>query len=245
MMNKIYVVGLGPGDEKYMTGEARAALENCELICGYSVYVDLVSPLFPQKPVFTTPMTREIERCRTALSHAAEGRTVAMVCSGDAGVYGMAGLIYELSSEYPPVEIEVVSGVTAALSGAAVLGAPLSHDFAVISLSDLLTDWELIEKRLELAAQGDFCLALYNPASKKRAGHLSRACAILLKHKSPETVCGWVRNIGRDGESFEIMSLRELQNTKLDMFCTVFVGNTETKIIKGRMVTPRGYEKKL
>lgn len=244
-MNKIYVVGLGPGDEKYMTGEARAALSGCELICGYGVYVDLVSPLFPEKPVLTTPMTREIERCRAALEKAAEGKTVAMVCSGDAGVYGMAGLIYELSPEYPPVEIEVISGVTAALSGGAVLGAPLTHDFAVISLSDLLTDWALIEKRLGLAAQGDFCIALYNPASKKRANHLHRACGILLEHKSPETVCGWVRNIGRPGQSFETMSLKELQNAKLDMFCTAFVGNAETRLIAGRMVTPRGYEKKL
>ncbi len=244
-MKKLYVVGLGPGGESYMTGQAKAALAESDLICGYSVYTDLVSPLYPEKPILTTPMTQEIERCRMALQAAAEEKTVAMVCSGDAGVYGMACLIYQLSAEFPPVEIEVVSGVTAALSGAAVLGAPLSHDFAVISLSDLLTPWALIEKRLALAAEGDFCVALYNPASKKRADYLRRACEIFLQFKSPETVCGWVRNIGREGQSVQTTTLLELKEATLDMFCTVFIGNAATRMIAGSMVTPRGYEKKL
>ena len=199
-MKKLYIVGLGPGAETMMTAAARTAVCDAEMLCGYTVYVDLVRHLVPETPVLTTPMTQEIDRCRAALEKAAQGTTVAMVCSGDAGVYGMAGLIYQLAGEYPPVEIEVVVGVTAALSGAAVLGAPLTHDFAVISLSDLLTPWELIEKRLDAAASADFCLALYNPASKKRADYLQKACDILLRHKSPDTVCGYVRNIGREGQ---------------------------------------------
>lgn len=243
-MSKLFVVGLGPGDPEMMTGQARAALEMAELICGYSVYVDLVRPYYPHTPVLTTPMTKEIDRCRAALEEAAKGRTVAMVCSGDAGVYGMAGLLFELLVQYPGTQLEVVPGVTAALSGAAVLGAPLSHDFAVISLSDLLTPWELIERRLEAAAYGDFCISLYNPSSKKRSDYLQKACDILLQHKSPQTACGWVRNIGRTGQQSHVLTLQELREEQLDMFCTVFVGNSDTKIIDGKLVTPRGYQKK-
>lgn len=243
-MSRLYVVGLGPGDQSLMSPAALAAIRQAELLCGYTVYIDQVRELAPHTPVLTTPMTREVERCRIALEQASSGKTVAMVCSGDAGVYGMAGLIYQLSADYPPVEIEVIPGITAALSGAAVLGAPLTHDFAVISLSDLLTPWPLIEKRLDAAGAADFCLAIYNPASKKRAIHLKRACEILLRHKAPGTVCGYVRNIGRPGQEAEIMSLETLQFAELDMFCTVFVGNSETQQLNGKMVTPRGYENK-
>lgn len=243
-MNKLYVVGLGPGDPSLMSPAALAAIEQAELLCGYTVYVEQVRALVPETEVLTTPMTREVERCRAALEQAAAGKTVAMVCSGDAGVYGMAGLIYQLSSDYPPVEIEVIPGITAALSGAAVLGAPLTHDFAVISLSDLLTPWPLIERRLDAAGAADFCIALYNPASKKRADYLKRACEILLRHKSPNTVCGYVRNIGRPGQKAEIMPLGALIFAELDMFCTVFIGNSETQQFNGKMVTPRGYENK-
>jgi precorrin-3B C17-methyltransferase len=243
-MNKLYVIGIGPGRESGMTYAAREALDRSDLICGYQVYTDLIHPLYPDKPVLTTPMTQEIQRCRAALDAAAEGRTVAMVCSGDAGVYGMAGLLLQLGEDYPDVEIETVCGVTAALSGAAVLGAPLSHDFAVISLSDLLTPWELIERRLDAAAAGDFCIALYNPASRKRADYLRRACDILLRHKPAETVCGWVRNIGREGQEKCVLSLGELREAQLDMFCTVFIGSSATKVVGGQMVTPRGYERK-
>ena len=239
-MGKVYVVGLGPGGEQYLTAEARTALDAAEVLCGYTVYVDLVAPLYPGKETYTTPMKQELDRCRWALETANRGRTVAMVCSGDAGVYGMAGLIYELA-QGRDLEIEVVPGVTAALSGGAVLGAPLTHDFAVISLSDLLTPWEKIEKRLEMAAAADFCIALYNPSSIRRADHLRHACEILLRHASPETVCGAVRNIGREGERMELMTLEEMKNYSADMFTTVFVGNSQTRVIDGRMVTPRGY----
>lgn len=243
-MKYLYVVGLGPGGAEFMTGQAMQALSLAEVLCGYTVYIDLVRPLFPEKEVFTTPMTQELERCRRALELAQQGKTVAMVCSGDAGVYGMAGPILQMAPEFPDVEIEVVSGVSAALSGAAVLGAPLMHDFCVISLSDLLTPWEVIENRLECAAKGDFSICLYNPSSKKRAGYLARACEILLAHRSPQTVCGWVKNIGREGQESKILSLEELKGETLDMFTTVFIGASSTQDICGRMVTPRGYERK-
>ena len=245
MANKLYVVGIGPGDQAYLTAQARRALEDAQVLVGYTVYVGLASGMFPEKETYTTPMRREIDRCRWALEAAAGGKTVALVCSGDAGVYGMAGPVLQLAPEWPEVEIEVVPGVTAALSGAAVLGAPIGHDFCVISLSDLLTPWEVIENRLRCAAQGDFSVCLYNPASRKRSDYLQKACDILLAAGAdPETVCGYVRSIGREGEEAAILPLRELRDAKLDMFTTVFVGSSTTLAEHGRMITPRGYERK-
>ena len=241
-MNVLYVVGLGPGGSRWMTWEARAALEQAEVLCGYTVYLDLIRGEFPDKEYFSTPMTQEIERCRSALERARSGRTTALVCSGDAGVYGMAGPVLELAPQFPEVEIQVVPGVTAALAGAAVLGAPLMHDFAVLSLSDLLTPWEVIRRRLELAAQGDFVLCLYNPSSRRRRDHLRMACDIVLVHRGPETVCGWVRNAGRAQEEHQVLTLGELREAQVDMFTTVFIGSAATRRIGDRMVTPRGYE---
>ena len=241
-MKLLYVVGLGPGKQEGMTLAADSALRESEIIIGYSKYVALVRPYFPEKTYMDTGMTKETERCRKALETANEGRTTALVCSGDSSVYGMAGLIYEMSVDFPAVSIRVIPGVTAALSGGAILGAPLGHDFAVISLSDLLTPWETIEKRLHCAGQGDFCISLYNPGSHKRTDYLQKACDILLQHKGPDTVCGTVRNIGREGESFTVLTLQELRNTQVDMFTTVFIGNSQTKVVDGRMVTPRGYK---
>lgn len=243
-MGKVVVVGIGPGHVVGMTGQAIAALQQADLLCGYTVYIDLVRPLVGDKPLLSTGMMREVERCHGALQAAAEGKNVAVVCSGDAGVYGMAGLIYQLAQDYPPLEIEVVPGVSAAMAGAAVLGAPLMHDFAVISLSDLLTPWPTIEKRLLHAAQGDFVLCLYNPASKGRKDHLQKACDLLLIHKDPHTVCGWVRNIGREGQESGLLSLADLRTFAADMFTTVFIGNAATQVMAGKMVTPRGYEGK-
>ena len=240
-MNVLYVVGLGPGGSRWMTWEARAALEQAEVLCGYTVYLDLIRGEFPDKEYFSTPMTQEIERCRAALERARSGRTTALVCSGDAGVYGMAGPVLELAPQFPEVEIQVVPGVTAALAGAAVLGAPLMHDFAVLSLSDLLTPWEVIRRRLELAAQGDFVICLYNPASRTRKDYLARACRLIGQYRSPETVCGLVRQIGREGQEHRILTLKELENWPADMFTTVFIGNSSTKKIGSFMVTPRGY----
>ena len=241
-MNVLYVVGLGPGGSRWMTWEARAALEQAEVLCGYTVYLDLIRGEFPDKEYFSTPMTQEIERCRAALERARSGRTTALVCSGDAGVYGMAGPVLELAPQFPEVEIQVVPGVTAALAGAAVLGAPLMHDFAVLSLSDLLTPWEVIRRRLELAAQGDFVLCLYNPSSRRRRDQLRMACDIVLAHRGPETVCGWVRNAGRAQEEHQVLTLGELREAQVDMFTTVFIGSAATRRIGDRMVTPRGYE---
>ena len=240
-MGTLYVIGIGPGDAEYMTAEARAALDASEILCGYPLYLDFLSPLYPDKPTLSTPMTRETERCRLALDAARKHSAVALACSGDAGVYGLAGLALELAPEYPGVEVRIVPGVTAALSGAARLGAPLGHDFCVISLSDLLTPWEVIEKRLQCAADADFALCLYNPASKRRKENLRRACDIILQCRDAETVCGWVRNIGRDGETARIMTLSELRDMEADMFTTVFIGASSTKLVAGRIVTPRGY----
>ena len=234
-------MGIGPGEYEQMTIKAANALKECDVIVGYTVYIDLVRDHFPGKTFLTTPMTREVERCEMAFEEAKKGQTVAMICSGDAGVYGMSGLIYEVSVKYPDVEVEVLPGVTAALSGAAVLGAPLIHDFALISLSDLLTPWEKIEKRLRMASEGDFVICLYNPSSKKRHDYLMKACDIMLESKSPDTVCGTVKNIGRDGEEIHVCTLAQLREMSVDMFTTVFIGNSQTKEINGKMVTPRGY----
>lgn len=240
-MGKLIVVGIGPGDYETMTVRADGALSACDVIVGYPVYVDLVKDRYPGKTFLTTPMTREAQRCRMALEEAASGKTVAMVCSGDSGIYGMAALCYELRGQSREPEIEVVPGLTAACSGAALLGAPLTHDFAVISLSDRLTPWEKIEKRLLSAAQADLSIVLYNPASRGRPDHLARACDILLEVLPPQRVCAVARNIGREGESCRFCTLGELRNLEADMFCTVFIGNEMTKMIGGRMVTPRGY----
>lgn len=240
-MNKIYVVGIGPGEYEQMTMRAANALQSCDVIIGYTVYVDLVKEHFAGKEFLTTPMTKEVDRCVLAFEEAMKGKTVAMICSGDAGVYGMSGLMLEIGADYPECEVEIIPGVTAATGGAAVLGAPLIHDFALISLSDLLTPWEKIEKRLLCASEADFAICLYNPSSKKRHDYLQKACDLMMQHKSPETVCGIAWNIGRDGEGMKVMSLKELRDTQVDMFTTVFIGNSQTKEIDGKMVTPRGY----
>lgn len=240
----VYVVGLGPGDVFYLTQEAQAVLEKADAICGYKLYLDLIESEFPCDEYYATGMTQEIDRCRWALEKARTGKRVALVCSGDAGVYGMASPLLELAEDYPDVAVEVVPGLTAALSGGAVLGAPLAHDFCVISLSDRLTPWEVIEKRLACAAMGDFCAALYNPSSKGRPDYLQKAVRILLANgKSPDTVCGLVRNIAREGQTSRVLTLAELENTTVDMFTTVYIGNSNTRVLSGRMVTPRGYRR--
>ncbi len=241
MQKKLYIIGIGPGDYESLTIRAERALMEAEVIVGYTVYIELVKKFLPDKEYLTTPMTKEEVRCRMAFEQADAGKKVAMVCSGDAGVYGMAGLLYELNAQYPEVELEVIAGLTAALSGGAVLGAPLTHDFVVISLSDRLTTWETIEKRLRCAAEGDFAIAIYNPSSKSRADYLQKACDILLEYKAADTVCGIVRNIGRQGQEHRIVSLLELREIPVDMFTTVFIGTAQTKQWNDKMITPRGY----
>lgn len=237
---KLYVVGFGGGSHEGMTVEAETAIRKSDLIVGYTVYTDLVRKIFPEKEYISTGMRQERDRVELALKES-RSRTVSLVCSGDSGVYGMAGLAIEMSRNFPETDIEIVAGVTSALSGGAVLGSPLTHDFAVISLSDLLTPMEKIIKRVRCASEADFTIVLYNPSSKKRADYLRKACDIMLEYKSPETVCGYVRNIGRDGQTSRILALSELRETAVDMFTTVFVGNSETVVINGKMVTPRGY----
>lgn len=239
-MKKLTVAGIGAGNYEGLTVAAVRALEQADVIVGYTVYCDLMKPYFPDKTWISTPMMKEIERCRLALETAEEGKNTVMICSGDAGIYGMASPILELAGEYG-VDVDIAAGVTAASSGAALLGSPLTSDFAVVSLSDLLTPWETIEKRLEAAAAGEFVTVLYNPASKKRADYLEKAAEIFLKYRSPETVCGVAHNIGRAGEAAEILTLGELAKYAADMFTTVFIGNGSTKILGGKMVTPRGY----
>ncbi len=240
-MGKVTVVGIGPGDYENMTVRADRALAGCDVIIGYHVYVELVKQRYPGKELLTTPMTQEVKRCQMALDLARQGKEVAMVCSGDSGIYGMAALVYELRGENSDPEIQVIPGLTAACSGAAVLGAPLTHDFAVISLSDRLTPWEKIEKRLENAARADLSIVIYNPASRGRPDHLRRACEILLRQLPPDRLCGIASQIGREGESGRVLSLEELRTAPVDMFCTVFIGNSMTKTICGKLVTPRGY----
>lgn len=241
MKNKIFIVGMGPGKEEMMTGEAIGALEASDVIVGYHVYLDLLGERFSEKEFLTTPMRQEEQRCRMCFEEAQKGKTVSMICSGDAGVYGMASLMYQVGKEYPECELFVIPGITAALSGAAVLGAPLTHDFCVISLSDLLTPWEKIEKRLAMAAQGDFAMAIYNPSSHKRRDYLQKACDILLGYIEPERPCGYVENIGRQDTKATICTLGELRNREVNMFTTVFIGNATTEVIGDKLVTRRGY----
>lgn len=240
-MKRLYVVGIGPGNKENMTFEAEEVLGGCDVIAGYKTYIDLVRDRFPDKKYIINGMRQERERCILALEEAASGNTTAMICSGDAGVYGMAGIILELGEHYADVDIAVVPGVTAALSGGALLGAPLGHDFAVISLSDLLTPWEVIERRLYAASEADFAICIYNPSSNHRREHLRRACDIILQKQRADTICGYVKNIGRDGEQTEILTLEKLRDADLDMFTTVFIGNSHTKKVRDKMVTPRGY----
>ena len=242
MSHKIYVVGIGPGAYEQMTVMAADVLRQSDVIIGYTVYIDLVRDHLPGKQFLSTPMTKETDRCRMAFSEARKGKTVSVICSGDAGIYGMAGLMYEIGAQYPDTELEVIPWVTAATAGAALLGAPLIHDFCVISLSDLLTPWETIEKRILAASRADFSVCLYNPSSKKRRDYLKKACELMLKYKSPDTVCGIVKNIGREGEEKSLLTLQELKDAEADMFTTVFVGNSQTKTLSEAMVTPRGYQ---
>jgi len=239
---KIYAVGLGPGDKNFLAPAALEIITNCDVIAGYTAYIELISEFVCGKEIIATGMKSETERCEAAIKEALNGKSVCVVSSGDAGIYGMAALLYELAEEYPKLEIEVIPGITAAASAAAVLGSPLTNDFAVISLSDLLTPWEVIEKRLDACAAADMAMCLYNPQSKKRKDHLEKACRIILRHKPKATLCGYVRNAfrGDDTES-RICTLIELTEAKVDMFTTVIIGNTGTRVIGGKLVTSRGY----
>ncbi|MDD4160822.1 MAG: precorrin-3B C(17)-methyltransferase [Synergistaceae bacterium] len=236
----IYVIGLGPGGPEQITPRALAALEKCDIIVGYKTYIELIKPLFDgRKELVSSSMKKERERCEEVLSLSLSGHTVGLISSGDPGIYGMAGIMLEVAQD--KADIEIISGITAAASSAAILGAPIMHDFAVVSLSDLLTPWEQIEKRLIAAADADFVICIYNPVSHGRPDHLARAAEILMKKLPADRIAGWVRNAGRDEENYGLTTLASLPEAPIDMFCTVIIGNSNTRAVCGRMVTPRGY----
>lgn len=241
---KIYAVGIGPGDRNYLAPQAEKIISECDVIIGYTTYLKLIPELVTGKKIVDTGMKGETARCERAFREAKLGKKVAVISSGDAGIYGMASLLMEMAENETDIEIEVVPGITACVAAASLLGSPLANDFAVVSLSDLLTSWQTIEKRLEAAALGDFVVCLYNPGSNSRKNSLRQACEILLKHKSPQTCCGYVRNALRSNNQYHLCLLQELSEIAVDMLTTVIVGNSDTKIIQGKLVTTRGYHLK-
>lgn len=244
-MSKITVTGIGPGSMADMTPRAKAAMEAADIIIGYSTYVGLVGKYFPGKEFLSSGMTREVERCELALQKALEGKSVALISSGDCGIYGMAGIMLEVVNRSGSgIPVEIIPGITAASAAAAILGAPIMHDFAVISLSDLMTPLELIYKRVECAAEGDFVICLYNPKSKKRTDYIDKARNIVLKYRKAETPVGIVRNAGRENEEYDVATLSNMLDFEIDMFTVVIIGNSKTYMDNGRIITPRGYDLK-
>ena len=247
-MGKISVVGIGPGSLDDMTYRARRTIEEATTVVGYKRYVDLIAELVEGKTVLDTGMTQEIDRCRAALKAASEGETVVVISSGDAGIYGMAGLVLELLVKMDEAERPefggVSPGVSAMSAAAGLLGAPIMHDFVVISLSDLLTPWEIIQERAELAAQGDFVTALYNPRSNKRVGQINAVQDIFLRHRAPETPVGIVTGASRTNEAVLISTLGAFTKEDINMFSLVIIGNSKTRQVGDWMITPRGYQKR-
>jgi precorrin-3B C17-methyltransferase len=238
-MAKLYVVGIGPGGPEHLTFKARAVIEQCQVVVGYTYYIDLIRELIAGKTIIATGMTAEIERCQQAIASARAGRDTCIVSTGDPGLYGMAGPILELADD---VAVEVVPGLTAALCAAAEVGAPIMHDWCTISLSDLLTPWDIIAQRLDHAAQADFVIALYNPKSKGRPAHLKQAVDILLRSKSADTPVAIVKNAGRAGNAQRLATLASLDDEGIDMKTVIIIGNRQSYIKHGRMITPRGYQ---
>ena len=240
---KLSVVGFGPGALDNMTIRAERTIRECDIVIGYTAYIDMIKGFFPEnKKYISTGMMKEVERCKAPVEEAQKGKHVSIVSSGDSGIYGMAGIIYEVAEEMgADIEIDVVPGMTAASTAASVLGAPLMHDMAIISLSDLMTPIDLIMERVECAGKGDFVVAFYNPKSKNRSDYLAQAADILMRYRSPETPVGIVRNAGREGEESTVTNLAGLAAADVDMFCIVIVGNSNTYVSGGRIITPRGY----
>lgn len=239
-MGKIYVVGLGPGNKENMTFRAYDVLKNSDIIIGYKTYVDLIEGMFPDKKIIKSYMKKEVARCEETLKLALEGNIISLISSGDAGVYGMAGLMLEIANGQ--VEVEIVPGITSANASASLGGAPIVHDSVNISLSNLLTDWELIKKRIDLASQGDFVITLYNPKSSGRPELINEARDIMLKHKRKDTPVLIARNVGREGEDYDITTLDKMLDYEINMFSTVIIGNSNTKVLNNKMITPRGYK---
>ena len=244
-MAKISVVGIGPGSLDEMTPRARRAIESAEVVAGYNTYIKLIEKILDGKKIIGRAMMQEVERCRLAVEETLAGRNVVVVSSGDAGVYGMAGLVVEMISDLPDEtrpQFEIVAGVSAVNAASAILGAPLMNDFAVVSLSDLMTPWEIIRKRIRAAGEGDFVIALYNPKSKRRVTQLDEVQKILLNFREKNTPVGIVTNAGRDGETKIISTLENFTREEVNMFSLVLIGNSQTFVKGGFMITPRGYK---
>lgn len=240
---KIFVVGMGPGDMEHMTYKAVESIKECDTIIGYSLYVELLGKLIENKEILSSGMRREVERCTRAVEEAEKGKKVAMVSSGDAGIYGMAGITLQIVQERnSDIEVEVIPGITAATAAASSLGAPLMHDFAIISLSDLLTPWEMIETRLHMAGKGDFVVVLYNPKSHGRTEQIEKAQKILSQYRAGTTPVGIVRNAKRGEETKVLSTLSEMLDCEMDMTTVIVIGNSNTYVWKDKMITPRGYE---
>lgn len=237
---KIYVVGIGPGNMEDISVRAYKTLKNVDVIAGYITYIDLVKDEFKEKEFYVSGMKKEIDRCEKVLELTKEGKTVALISSGDAGIYGMAGIMIEVALG-SGIDVEVIPGITSSVAGASLVGAPLMHDQAIISLSDLLTDWEVITKRIDRASEGDFVISLYNPKSKGRTEQIVEAREIMLKHKAPSTPVALLRHVGREDENYTLTNLDEMLNYEIDMFTVVIVGNSKTYVKEGKMITPRGY----
>jgi len=242
-MAKLYIVGIGPGGKEYFTEAMIDAINDSSVITGYTPYLDYIEEYLDGKELISTGMKSEIERCEAAIEAVKNGKTTSIISTGDAGLYGMAGPIFELAPE--DMEIEVVAGVSANFAAAAQLGAPIMHDFVTVSMSDLLTPWELILKRVEAAVLGDFVITIYNPRSKGRPDHLKTAVDLMIeKGKDPKTPVGIVKNAARDGQEKWITTLDSIDYEKIDMLTCVIIGNSKTFIKGDHMVTPRGYENK-
>lgn len=238
----IYVIGIGPGSKETMTYQAMKAINESDVIVGYKIYINLIKDLIKEKEVVSNGMKQEIDRVKKAIEISKTGKTVAVISSGDAGVYGMAGLVLELSEDE---EVRIISGVTASIAASAVLGAPLMHDFCHISLSDLLTPLDLIYKRVRLASEGDFVICIYNPRSNGRPDYLKNAFEIMKKYKSGSTPVGIVRNAERENQQIHICTIDTINYESVDMLSIVIVGNSSTYIKNNKIITKRGYENKL
>ncbi|MBI9074576.1 MAG: precorrin-3B C(17)-methyltransferase [Desulfatibacillum sp.] len=249
----LYIVGAGPGEQAHMSGRAKEVLGFVDIVVGYKTYLDIIEPVIQGKKTLATGMTKEVDRVEAAIDAALNGQSCALVSGGDPGVYAMAGLVLEVlanrkiacnTSAENNLKVEVIPGIPALCAGAALLGAPLTHDFAAISLSDLLTPWELIEKRLAAAASADFVIVIYNPKSKKRDWQLNKAREIILEHRPGTTPVGVVTGAMRENQRIQLSSLENLHMADVDMQSIVFVGNSSTFIYGDLMITPRGYSKK-
>lgn len=242
MNGKIYIVGTGPGAKEHMSMRAVEALKESDVVVGYKTYIDLISGLIDGKEVISSGMRREAERCSQAIGLAVEGKSVSLISSGDPGVYGMAGILLEMLHQSPhQVPVEIVPGITSALSSASLAGAPLMNDFVVISLSDLMTPWQVIENRVDKAAQGDFVICIYNPKSAGRVKHIETCMEIIGRYRTPDTPVAVIHDAMREGAGVTLTTLAEATSHRIDMTTTVIVGNSQTFVSRGKMITPRGY----